>query len=82
MWSEEINKKIEEGEGSNNPAYNDKAWEKMELLLDKHLPQKEKKKKIYFTSASTCSCGRSYLFYASAKKNPGYFYYQPGKYNC
>ena len=46
MWSDEINKKIEEAEGTNNPAYNDKAWENMELLLDKHLPQNKKRRRF------------------------------------
>ena len=46
MWSDEINKKIEEAEATNNPAYNDKAWENMELLLDKHLPQNKKRRRF------------------------------------
>jgi len=48
MWSDEINKKIQEAEDSNQPAYNDKAWEGMELLLDKHLPLKKKRRRFIF----------------------------------
>ena len=44
MWSDDLNKKIEEADKSNNPAYNEKGWENMELLLDKHLPLKKKRR--------------------------------------
>lgn len=33
---------------NHHPAYNDKAWEKMELQLDKHLPQKKDRRKLIF----------------------------------
>lgn len=46
MWSEEINKKIQEAENSNPTALNDKAWENMELLLDRHLPLKKKRRRF------------------------------------
>lgn len=40
---------IREAADQHHPAYDDKAWEKMEMLLDKHLPQKtDKRKFIYF----------------------------------
>ena len=48
MWSEEINKKIQEAEDRNHTAYNDKAWGNMELLLDKHLPLKKKRRRFIF----------------------------------
>ncbi len=48
MWYDDINKKLEEDNGSNNPAYNEKAWENMELLLDKHLPLKKKRRWFIF----------------------------------
>lgn len=46
MWSEEINKKIQEAENNNPTAHNDKAWENMELLLDRHLPLKKKRRRF------------------------------------
>ncbi len=46
MWSEEINKKIQEAENKNPGAHNDKAWENMELLLDRHLPLKKKRRRF------------------------------------
>ena len=48
MWSEDIDKKIVQADGSYNPAYNEKAWETMELLLDKHLPLKKKRRRYIF----------------------------------
>src|SRR5690606_33392588 len=30
------------------PAYNEKAWEKMELLLDEHLPQEKKRRRAFW----------------------------------
>ncbi|MGZ8541050.1 MAG: hypothetical protein ACXWV6_10415, partial [Chitinophagaceae bacterium] len=46
MWSEEINKKIQEAENSLPTAHNDKAWENMETLLDRHLPLKKRRKRF------------------------------------
>ena len=41
MQSEDFDKKIREAADQHHPAYNDKAWARMEKLLDKHLPQKK-----------------------------------------
>ncbi|MGZ8553718.1 MAG: hypothetical protein ACXWV8_09955, partial [Chitinophagaceae bacterium] len=46
MWSEEINKKIQEAENSLPTAHNDKAWENMETLLDRHLPLKKRRRRF------------------------------------
>ena len=49
MQDEEIDIRIKEAADQHHPSYDDKAWEKMRLLLDKHLPQeKERRKWIYF----------------------------------
>ena len=68
MWSDEINKKIEEAEGSNNPAYNDKAWENMELLLDKHLPQKKKRRRFILLLLPFILAGGTIFFILQQKK--------------
>ena len=39
---------IREAAENHHPPYNDKAWEKMELKLDKHLPQKTDRRKLIF----------------------------------
>ncbi len=39
---------IRDAAENHHPAYNDKAWDKMEAMLDKQLPQKKDKKKYIF----------------------------------
>jgi hypothetical protein len=68
MWSEEINKKIEEAEGSNHHAYNDQAWDKMELLLDKHLPQKRKKRRFILLLLPLLLAGGTIFFINQQKR--------------
>ena len=68
MWSDEINKKIEEAEGTNNPAYNDKAWENMELLLDKHLPQKKKRRRFILLLLPLMLAGGTIFFILQQKR--------------
>jgi len=46
MWSDEIDKKIRETTEGSRHAYDDNAWNKMEKLLDKHLPQKRSRRFI------------------------------------
>ena len=41
MQSEDFDNKIRKAADHHHPAYDEKAWEKMEQLLDKHLPQKK-----------------------------------------
>ncbi len=68
MWSDEINKKIEEAEGTNNPAYNDKAWDNMELLLDKHLPQKKKRRRFILLLLPLVLAGGTIFFIFQKKE--------------
>ena len=70
MWSDEINKKIQEAEDSNQPAYNDKAWEGMELLLDKHLPLKKKRRRFIFFLFPLLLTGITALFIWQQKNKP------------
>jgi len=46
MWSDEIDNKMKKAAEGSNPAYDDKSWDKMELLLDKHLPLKRKRRRL------------------------------------
>ena len=47
MQSEEFDKKIKDAAEYHHPAYDDKAWMKMEQLLDKHMPvEKERKRRF------------------------------------
>jgi hypothetical protein len=45
MPFEETDKKIIEAAENHHPSYDEKAWEKMNKLLDKHMPVKEKRKR-------------------------------------
>ena len=68
MWSDEIHKKIEEAEGSNTPAYNDKAWDNMELLLDKHLPQNKKRRRFILFLLPLALAGGTIFFILQQKR--------------
>ncbi len=49
MQSEEFDKRVKEAADHHHPAYDEKAWGKMEQLLDKHLPQeKDNRRRIVF----------------------------------
>jgi hypothetical protein len=48
MPDEEIDNLIRDAANQHHPPYDDKAWGKMEVLLDKHLPQKKDRKKYIF----------------------------------
>ncbi len=46
MQDEEIDKLIKDAANQHHPPYDDTAWGKMEVMLDKHLPQKKDRKKL------------------------------------
>src|SRR5215469_8117098 len=47
MLFEDFDKKIKEAAEQHHPAYDEKAWDKMEKLLDEHLPQpKDNRRRI------------------------------------
>ena len=48
MWDDKINKKIKDAADQYHPAYDENAWDKMELLLNEHLPVKKNERKKYF----------------------------------
>ena len=52
MWSDELHKKMEEAENNSDSSNHEKAWEKMELLLDEHLPVKKKRRRFIFSFIS------------------------------
>ncbi len=47
MLFEELDNKIKEAANLHHPSYHADAWERMECILDKHLPVKEKKKRRF-----------------------------------
>lgn len=49
MQFDDFDKKIIDAANHHHPAYDEKAWDKMEELLDKHLPvQKDNRRRIFF----------------------------------
>lgn len=48
MQFEELDKRINEAASQHQPAFDTKAWEKMNQLLDKELPQKKERKRRFF----------------------------------
>lgn len=46
MWSDELDNKMKEATEGYHPAYDAKAWDKMELLLNKHLPQEKRRRRF------------------------------------
>src|SRR6266404_1300938 len=49
MQFEELDKKIKEAADQHHPAYDEKAWQKMERLLNEHLPRpKNDRRRIIF----------------------------------
>lgn len=48
MLDDEMDHIIRDAVDKHHPAYNDKAWEKMEKKLDKHLPQEKDRRRPFF----------------------------------
>lgn len=48
MQFEDFDNRIKEAADNHHPTYDEKAWDKMEALLDKHMPQPGKKRRRFF----------------------------------
>ena len=48
MRDEENDIRIREAAENYHPAFDETAWDKMEKMLDEHLPQKKRRRKIFF----------------------------------
>ena len=69
MWSDELHKKMEEAENNSDSSNHEKAWEKMELLLDEHLPVKKKRRRFIFLLFPLLLGGGIALFFLQKKGN-------------
>ncbi len=71
MWDDEINKRIKEAADQYHPGYNDDAWNKMEQMLDEHLPQQKNRRRIfyYFLLLAILICTGVYFGFNSTHKN-------------
>jgi hypothetical protein len=70
MLSEDFDKKIKDAADHHHPAYDEKAWLKMERLLDKHLPQEEEKKRrfLFILLFFLLAGGGTWLYFGSHGK--------------
>ena len=68
MPDEEIDKLIQDAASQHHPPYDDKAWERMEALLDKHLPQKKDRRKYIFFLLLFLLLGGG-IFFVTQKKS-------------
>jgi hypothetical protein len=73
MSFDELDKKIKEAADNHHPAYAEKAWEKMEDLLNKHMPEEKQKRRgafIFFLLLLLISAGGgSYYLFTNSKTN-------------
>jgi hypothetical protein len=46
MWSDEFDKKINDAADHHLPPFREQDWNKMNMLLDKHLPEEKKKRRF------------------------------------
>jgi hypothetical protein len=72
MLDDEINKRINEAANHYHPAYDDEAWQRMEQMLDEHLPQKKDRRRIFFLLffAVIICTGLFFVFYPHQKNEP------------
>lgn len=47
MWSEEWDKKIQTAASNSEPSFQEKSWDQMEALLEKHLPAEKKRRRLF-----------------------------------
>ena len=72
MPFEENDKRIREAANQHHPAYDERAWDKMEKLLDQHLPvEKKDKRRIVFWLFlfMLAGGGVAYMLFNSGSKN-------------
>jgi hypothetical protein len=69
MPDEEIDKLIKDAASQHHPPYDDTAWGKMEVLLDKHLPQKKDKKRPIIFLLSFLLLGSAVFFVVKNTQN-------------
>lgn len=63
MQDEELDKIVQEAANQHHPPYDDSAWDKMEQLLDKHLPQqKDRKRPAFLLLLLLLLCGGTLFF--------------------
>jgi hypothetical protein len=73
MLDDEYDMRIKEAADHYHPEYDDTAWQKMERLLDEHLPVEKERKRVFFLIPSLLVIGGLLLFiflYKGENKKP------------
>lgn len=65
-----MDKKIQDAAGDHLPPFQEKDWDRMESLLDKHLPQEKKKRPFLFGFTFLLLAGIPVLFMLTTYKRP------------
>lgn len=70
MWSEEFDKKAQDAAQNHSPTYDGRNWDKMQSLLDKHLPVEKKKRRFIFWWILPVFLGiTAYIYFSFDKSN-------------
>ena len=70
-WIEGIYKKIKEAAENHHPAYDEQAWAKMNKLLDKHMPEKEERRRRFAWPATSTAGTRRRNRWSATRKASG-----------
>ena len=73
MSFDELDKKIKEAADNHHPSYAEKAWDKMEGLLNKHMPEEKQKRRgafiLLLLLLLIAAGGGSYYIFSKSKSN-------------
>ncbi|MCB0715961.1 MAG: hypothetical protein KDC06_08105, partial [Chitinophagaceae bacterium] len=81
MSFDKFDKKIKEAAENHHPNYDERAWQKMEKLLDKHLPQEKTKRRFIFFLVPVLLLGLSavgYFIYTAKDQQTKFTKFQTG----
>jgi len=70
MWSDKIDKKIQDAASDQQPPFQEKDWNRMEALLDTHLPQEKKKRPFLLWLIFLLLAGTPVLLMLTTYKRP------------
>ncbi|HEU5054310.1 MAG TPA: hypothetical protein VFT78_14420 [Hanamia sp.] len=70
MWDDENDKRIREAAENFQPPFDEKAWEKMEKLLDENLPRERDRKRILFFIPFVLTLGALVFFFFYNNNKP------------
>jgi hypothetical protein len=83
MRFEDLDKKIKEAADQHHPAYDEKAWQKMEKLLEEHLPQptKDRRRIIFFLLLALLIGGGTFMIVSKPWEKNSKTAYEPVREN-